>query len=281
MKRYMVLRHHFDTRALLLAMEIREDWEPRVREQHATNKAQVRAGLIEQYGGSDAEVKLQNFVEIGTIPFSVLAFHNRFLEQARDAFVVGAYYPCLVGCCALGERVLNHLVLALRHYYTGTEYYRRVSRKASFDNWKTAIDVLDGWGVLLPDTTSAFRELRGIRNRAVHFNPETDQNDRAMALSAFQTLSSIVTRQFGVLGGQPWYISGVLGASFVKKACESEPFVKEVILPNCQLVGYQPRLELNEETGTWTAIDVGEYEDKELTDEEFRDLFNNRTLPGG
>jgi len=279
MKRYMVLSHHFDTRATLLAMQIGEDWAPTVKEQYAVNKAQLRAELIDQYGALNAEVKLQNFMDIGPIPFSVIAFHSRFLEQARDAFVVGAYYPCLVACCALGERILNHLVLALRNYYADTEGYRKVHKKASFDNWTIAIDALDGWDVLRPDVTSTFRELHNIRNRAIHFKPETDRNDRAMALNAFQRLSSIVEGQFRAIGPQPWYIRGVVGAAFVKKEYETHPFVKEVILPNCQFVGYRPRLELNDETGAWMAIDDGEYEGEELSDEEFRDRFNQRTLP--
>lgn len=58
------------------------------------------------------EAKISRLIEIGSKPFSVVSFHNRFFGQVRHAYVVGAAYPAATGTCALGERVLNHLVLS-------------------------------------------------------------------------------------------------------------------------------------------------------------------------
>src|SRR5450759_156894 len=114
MKRYRVTRFGFDTRATLLGTKILETWEPRVRELWLQNHDSILQGLIAQYGAAKHEQKLKNFIEVGAEPISVIAFHHSFLRQARDAFVVGAYYPSLTAACALAERVLNHLILALR-----------------------------------------------------------------------------------------------------------------------------------------------------------------------
>jgi hypothetical protein len=77
---------------------------------------------------------------------TVLAYHNQFFDQARRSFVIGAYYPALVSACALGERILNHLILDLRGFYKNKPEYRQVYRKESFDNWQIPVDTLEAWG---------------------------------------------------------------------------------------------------------------------------------------
>jgi len=47
----------------------------------------------------------------------VIAYHNSFLRRVRDAFASGNYYPALTAGCALGERILNHLILDLREEF--------------------------------------------------------------------------------------------------------------------------------------------------------------------
>lgn len=141
MKRYRVLGADFDTRARFLEMEINPEWEPHIREQWEANKANIRLGLEAQYGKLDLEAKIKNFTEFGVLPFSVIAFHNRFLRQTRDAFTIGAYYPALTGTAALGERILNQLLIRLRGYYTGTPEFKKVYNKDSFQDWEAAIDV--------------------------------------------------------------------------------------------------------------------------------------------
>src|SRR5690606_10868817 len=129
---------------------------------------------------------------VGPKPLSILAFHNRFLEQIRVAFVVGAYYPALTGACALGERILKYLVLSLRDDFKGSAEYKRVYNKDSFDNWDLALDTLEAWQVLLPEVVKEYRVLRDLRNKAIHFRPEVDRNDRSLALDAIKSLGNIV-----------------------------------------------------------------------------------------
>lgn len=203
---------------------ISDEWEPEVKKQHEANTAIVRNSVLAEYGPADEERKRRDLIDLGSLPLSVLAFHNKF--QARTAFVAGGYFPALTGICALGERVLNHLLLGLREAYRSTSQYKKVYGKDSFDNWDMAIETLEAWDVLLPRAAEAFRELKTLRHRAIHFRPETDTNDRALALCAIQQFSILAAEQFGAFGGQPWFIREIEGAGFLKKDWESRPFIR-------------------------------------------------------
>lgn len=270
MKRYRVLGFDFDSRATILSQEVGEHWEDNVKNQWLENKEGVKEGLLHQFGVLGSAQKVKNFTDLESKPFSVLAFHNTFLTDCRDAFTIGAYYPALTGACALGERILNHLILLLRDDYKATPEYKNVYRKESFDNWKLAIDTLLAWNVLLTDVGDNFRQFEVIRNRAIHFRPETDTNDRALALEAIQLLQRIVQTQFGSFGPQPWFIRNIPGEAYIKKDCEDIPFIRKVYLPNCALVGPKHRLDMK--SGKWIVLDDNIYENIEISDEEFREL---------
>ncbi len=265
MKRFRVLQFDFDTRVHSLADDIPEHWEEHVKEQHRRNREKTVQELTLQFGDNAADQKRQNFIDLGAKPFSILAFHNRFLEQIRVSFIMGGYYPALTGACALGERILNQLVLTLRDDFKATAEYKRVYSKESFDNWDLAIDTLEAWDVLLPDVVREFRALRDRRNDAIHFRPEIDKDDRDLALASIRSLSSIVGSQFGAFGRYPWFVTDVPGEVYIKKNWESRPFVRKVYLPNCKAVGPRHRVE---SVFPWIIKDE-EYEDCEISDEEF------------
>ncbi|MBI1816605.1 MAG: hypothetical protein HYR72_16625 [Deltaproteobacteria bacterium] len=269
MKRYRVLQFDYDTRATVLSLKIEEDWEPKVRQLQERNREVIKAGLVQQYGELDADAKIENFVALGAKPLSVLAFHNKFAEQVRSAFVVGGYYPALTGSCSLGERILNHLVRTLRQDFSSSTEFKKVASKDSFDNWNVAIDVLQAWNVLLPDVVANFRDLWKLRWRAVHFDPATDHNDRALALDAIKLLGVIIEAQFGVWGSQPWLLL-LPGESYIAKDAEPNPFVRHVYLPNCCLVGPRHTLALHDHQ--FIVQDEFLYENREIADDEFRVL---------
>jgi len=264
----------FDSRAALLAREISDDWEQQVKEQHRVSIERIKKGLLYEYGSAAADIKVKNFIDLGSKPLSILAFHNRFLEQIRRAFVVGSYYPALTAACALGERILNHLIRILREDFKSTPEYKRVRRKDSFDDWDKAISVLESWGVLLPEVTQTYRELRTLRHRSIHFDPAVDTDDRSLALKAIRKLSTIIGRQFGSFGNQPWFIPGIRGASYIKKEAEEWPFVKRVYIPNSHLVGPLHKLgPVNGRIDLVHVYDDNDYEDREISDDEFRSLL--------
>ena len=274
MKRYRVISMDFDTRAFILSIDVKNDWEPHIIKLWLENKKKIREEISFQYGIENQEQKIKDFIELGNIPFSISAFHNKFIKQARDSFVIGSYYSCLTASSALGERILNQLILHLKNHYKSTKEYKNIYRKKSFDNWDVAIETLESWNILLPNVASAFKDLKDIRNEAIHFNPETDTNDRNLAILAFKQVREIIEKQFGV-DTQPWYIL-TDGVTFIKKEYEDQPFIKEIILPNCKLVGYRHTLE--RENNSWVVHDNHSYNNKEVSDDEFIQLFKNNKL---
>lgn len=272
MKRYRIFSFDFDSRASLLE-PIQDHWEEKVKELHLQNQQNIKDGLFNQFGTYNREQKLQNFIDLGQKPFSITAFHNKFLEQVRNSYVIGCYYPALTGVCALGERILNHLILLLRDYHTESPEYKKIYKKSSFDNWALVIDALESWGELLPEAVIKFRELNEKRNRAIHFNPETDTNDKSLSIEAIHLMQEIIAIQFSAFGPQPWYFV-VPGEIYIKKEWEDKPLIKHLFLPNTALVG--PKHTVESLIPRITINDRFEYEDREITDEEFIELRKRR-----
>jgi len=271
MKRYRVLTIDFDSRATILNIVIDDSWEEHIKELHRRNKQKLEESLLFEFGCMDKERKKNDFCDLGAAPLSIVAFHNKFLRQIRHSFIIGAYYPSLTATCSLGERILNHLIISLREDFKQRKEYKRVYRKNSFDDWALPISVLESWGILLSKVVTDYKSLYDIRNRkAIHFNPETDKNDREIALESIKLLSNIIQEQFGALGTQPWFIKNTKGAFYIKKEYEENPFIKKIYLPNCVLVGPFHKLE-NTPSG-WKVVDNHVYEEREITDEEFRRL---------
>jgi hypothetical protein len=261
----------FDTRANMLSIDINESWDDHIKNLYQSNKEQIKDGIYCEYGPLNSTRKLRNFIDLGAKPISIVAFHNNFNHQLRNAFIIGSYYPALTAACALGERILNHMILILRDDYKNTPQYKSVYSKESFDNWSIAIDTLEAWGVLTPSVKESFKALEEDRNRSLHFNPTTDTNDRSLALDAIKKLNDIISNQFSGFGAQPWFIPDIPGSSFIKKEYENHPFIKKVYIQSCHKVGPYHRLDFKEDK--FFIIDENVYEDKEITDDEFREMF--------
>ena len=135
MKRYRIISFDFDSRAIVFE-PVQDHWKDKVKEQHLENQKDMIENLKAQYGAVNIETKTHNFTDLKSKPFSVLAFHNKFLEQIRNAYITESYYPALTGACALGERILNHMLRLLRKYHKDTAEYKKVHSKDSFDNWQ-------------------------------------------------------------------------------------------------------------------------------------------------
>lgn len=269
MRRYRVLSFDFDTRAQSLIMEIRDDWDPKVKENHLQNRLEIIKSIEKEYGEMRLDEKIANFRDLGSKPVSIFAYHNAFLHQIRNSFIIGAYYPALTAACALGERILNHLVLKLREDFRHTPEYKRVYSKESFDNWDIPISVLGAWEVLLPEVVKSFRKLNQIRNRTIHFDPGIDADVRTPALEAIHTLEAIIGQQFSAFGPRPWFITGVPGEIYIKKEWEKHPFVARIYLPNCCLLSPYHHLDFDRKNLQFIPIEENEVENREITDDEF------------
>ena len=146
---------------------------------------------------------------------------------------------------------------------------KKVYKKKQFDKWQVLIQILQSWGVLLPESAKNFEKLRKIRRKAIHFRPETDANERPLSLSAIKTLSDIISNQFSAFGTQPWFFI-VPGEIYLKKEWENNPFIKKVYLPNCANVG--PYHIVESIAPQWIIRDNYKYEDTEITDDKFKEL---------
>lgn len=266
MKRYRVFLFDLNSTGTLVDLEIKEEWEESVKANHLENQRRMIEGLIQQYGEREFDQKLDNLRAIGGQAFSVIAYHNRFYRQARDAFIIGAYYPALTAACALGERILNHLILGLRDDYKEKLGHAEFATVKSSSNWRRMIPALEAWGVLLPAVAIEFWALLEMRNRAIHFNPKTADLDREMAADALKHLDEIISVQFGAFRCQPWFIPDTRGVQFIKKDWEADPFVRVVYLPVSLPVGPNHWMDYNE--GEWTIHD-DDYEEREVSDEEY------------
>jgi hypothetical protein len=253
-----------------------ENWSEPTRSLHLENRARLIDGLRDEYGTARFDVRINNFKDLGDAPMSIVSYHNLFYRQAREAFIMEAYYPALTGTCALGERILNHLILDLREHFRSHESYKEVNRKDSIDDWDRAIRILEAWRVLEPGIGDNFQRLKLLRHRSLHFNPQTYSHVRQDALEALLCLKSIIIGQFSALGTQRWFISGTRGACFIKKESENDPFVKIFYLRQCPNVGYKYALRFLE-GGVTITFDQERYDDEsDISDEQYCDLYNNR-----
>ncbi|WP_156465793.1 hypothetical protein [Methylobacterium sp. Leaf106] len=276
-RRHRIFNFDFDSRPSHLVATPGENWSEEARAQWDAQYNQIIASLNAEFGSLNIDRKVDDFAAFGVKPFSIVAHHNSMFNHVRTAFVSGAYYAALTGACALGERILNHLILDLREKFKSTPQYKIVYRKKSFDCWSIAIDTLKAWQVLLPEVIVSFRDLEKLRNRSIHFNLETASQLREDALTAAKLLSRIIEQQFCAFGQQPWFIEGTLGAGFIKREWESNPFVAHYYCAKNFCLGPFHSVDFSDALG-WRLVDhpdYGEFGIDSLSDEQFKDLFNN------
>ncbi|MCV7060072.1 hypothetical protein H7I76_05310 [Mycolicibacterium vaccae] len=231
----------FDTRATLLTQDT-TSYEPEIAAQWHNNQRLIREQLIHLFGADSFERKLEDFIALGPAPWSVIARHNLFLNHIRMSFAVGAYYASLVAAGALGERILNQLVITLRNDYQSHPATARVAKKDSFQNWHTMLTALSGWGVVGADVRKKFEDLCDLRNKASHYDSRLtlDGTDaRPEALEAVRLAQSIISSIFAPHGGPPVYIDGIVGQSFIAREREDDPLIKHFFIPASVLVSPQ------------------------------------------
>jgi len=117
----------------------------------------------------------------------------------------------------LGERILNQLVLTLRHDYAQHPATRHVTGKHAFDDWRKCIVTLHKWAILNEATAQKYIDLMYKRHAAVHYRRELDTGvARDAAMAAVKELSDLVHDIFTPIGESHYYFSGPIGRSYVR-----------------------------------------------------------------
>jgi hypothetical protein len=254
--------------------ETEEHWETQVKELHAQNQEKLIANLKDELGERGFEQKLKNFKDLGSSPFSIVSHHNDLFRQARYAFIHGLYYPALMAACALGERMLNHLLLDLRHNFSQSPFDRKSHTRQSIDDWPKVIETLSAWGVFqAPDIKTTFEQLKELRNRSLHFRASTVATLRDDALAAHSSLATVIEKQFGFQLRRT--IPGSKGAFFLRKDAEADPFIRHYYIRQSPHVS--PYYSMKIVTGVWLVFDRVVDPNVDVSDEEFVSMFEART----
>jgi len=179
----------------------------------------------------------------------------------------------LTAACALGERILNHLVLDLRELYNNTDDYEKVKDKKSFSNWDMMIKTLTSWNILLPNVIEKFETLKTLRHKSIHFNQNLINDLRAYSLQSITLIQKILFEQFSAFGNQPWFITSIPGEIYLKKEWENNPFIAKYYIPNSALVGHKHKI-LN--VMPLSIEDLADYGDEVISDEKFSNFRRNQ-----
>ena len=265
MKRYRILAFSFDTKIDYLEL-IEYNYESNPSEELKIVIENTKNQLKEEYGTRNFESKLQNLRDIGSKKFSIISHHNLLIDEIRKSFINENYYPALTGACALGERILNHLIIDLRDFYIDTGENDKIKKNKANANWKAMLKIINGWDFIIPEVANEFDKLRNLRNRAIHFNIETIDDLRGNSLNAILCIQKILFEQFSAFGNQPWFITDIPGEIYIKSEWELNPFIIKYYLPNSIYVGYNHKIKT---LNPLEIEDNSNYENTKTKDEEF------------
>lgn len=307
MKRYRIFRSDFDFRANILN-QTTEGFSKEEKALLQKQKDKIKKEIINEFGRTGGEDKIKRFKERGEKPFSIITYHNFLLDQIRNSYVQGAFYPALTSACTLGERILNHLILDLReefkeikpqkensHPCSDCKNYDLLKQKGlikveldiytckSCSNWKLMIETLSNWSVINPYVKGLFDDLQKKRHKSIHFNAKLTANLEKESLKAIEILQNIIKMQFSAFFDSEYFIN-VKGEAYLKKELEDKPFFKKYYIPNCKLVTpfYTVKTVMSKDILYFIIQDI-EIEDKEISDGEFskrrEEFIKSGTVP--
>jgi hypothetical protein len=225
-------------------------------------REEIKQGISSKHGSADLDSKLERYLEFKPPNVTVVVDYFNLLSEIADSYVCGHYYPALTGACSLGERIFNMLILNLRDFYKDSPCYKNIYRSNSFQNWGFSINMLLEWKIIDSDLAKDYKKLGEIRNDSIHLKDLSNIHDKA--INALRYIMNITDQLFGLRQNIFFF---VLGEPYIRKNKEVEPIVKTFFIPNCTLVGYKHRIE--EKSGQFVIEDANQYEEQEVTDEEF------------
>jgi hypothetical protein len=263
MKRYRFLDFFIDTERKL--------WELAANNPEFTGieQRQLTQEIIAEYGLLNIEAKKKRYMEIKPPVLCIVLEYYPLIYETIRTYIAGQYYPALTGACCIGETILNSLLLKLRNHYSNTNYYKQIYKKDSFQNWEESIEILESWKILTVPIKKEYLKLLELRKISVHLREITDFS--ALSCQAINIVLTIVDHLFGLKSNVFFSCPGEI---YIKKPLEKDPIVIEFFKPACAYVGYKHRIvNVNNSTPfTLGYEDTNDYEQKALSDEEFKEL---------
>ena len=191
--------------------------------------------FIEIFGIEDFDNKLKRFIDIDLNVIGLPEEYYKMLKAIVESYSCGYFYPAMIGAGALGERVLNRLIIKTRTYYKSSPHYKTIYKKDSFDNWDKIILILCDWNIISKEMGNMFSKLQTYRHRSVHYNE--NYNFEINAQDAIKILIKIIKKLFDISErADIFWVCNSPGEVLVKSTVLNDPFVIEFILPNCKLV---------------------------------------------
>jgi len=237
------------------------------------NLEELKDFVKQRYGEQDLDNKFNRYSSFKPPGLRIIVEYHTLLQEIEDAYVHGLYYPAVTSACCLGERIFNIIILNLREYYKHSDHFKRLYKKESFGDWEKSIKILSDWKVIdSKEIKNKYLELAEVRHNVIHFNKLEDIESKAKR--TLEIIYDITAYLFGVGHRSDIYLWGQ-GEIYIKKNSEETPFVKKMILPHCHPVGYKHFVDTGNE-GQWIIRDNNLYEEREITDEEFIKMRNER-----
>jgi hypothetical protein len=195
-------------------------------------KKDIEKKLRSEWGEFEFESKLKRFVQLDLSFLGIPEEYYELLQPVVASYCCGYFYPAMTSAGALGERILNRLIIKLRDHFKSSDYYKKIWNKDSFDQWDLPLSILNEWGIISAGVKSAFQRLQKYRNESIHYNEgydfETNSHD------AVKALADIINNQFNYINRKDLFcVFDMPGEIWVKSTVVNDPFIKEFVLPHC------------------------------------------------
>lgn len=255
---YRVFNFSLDTRVGFLNNDS-------IKETHSD----IISGLERDWGVSNFAGKLERFKKLNLSLMGIPEEYSNLLWDVVSSYCCGRYYSTMTSAGALGERILNRLIIKTRDYFKTSPHYKKLYRKSSFDQWELPIQALSEWGMIDEDLSEAFQQLKQFRNDSIHYNSRYDFELNSH--DALVALAKIIDQQFNYIRRKDLlWVFDVPGEILVRSEKEDDPFVREFILPHCALITPYCEPTAN------PPVSAKNVPRKPLTDEQFIELRKER-----
>lgn len=194
----------------------------------------LETSLKLDWGENNFNDKVARFKKLDLAILGVPDEYYDLMKPIISSYCCGYYYPAMTSAGALGERILNRLLINTRDYFKSSKHYKKIWKKQSFEQWEIPIKILLEWKIITSEVADLFSKLKKYRNDATHYND--NYNFETNSHEAIKILASVIDLQFNYMNRKDLlWVFNVPGEILVRSEFTEDPFVKEFILPHCNL----------------------------------------------